>query len=300
MLGEISLIISVNVPLLGMFQVAKLKKQLPEKIKHTPDAMLIDKNCLIEIAAASPDGQIKNRLSKTCKKLNDIVRKTNPLFVGMSTFVAHPRDMNDIAIYFSWNANDKVLSSIRPKIVNAQVSFPFGCSGSDMWSGGGYTCSWPHRFDISTPGTLRIKHVQPEEKITLDTRKLPSQSEIALLFAALCKDKKAVEIIAPKIRESYRATPLYVKRMLQDDLLRKLMDHGDIDAFGVMVTADPYNALNIYDPNDKTGECDKPYLNCLIDIMRYDPEKIQSYVERYRECGGKTLEELEPTKCIIS
>ncbi len=299
MLSVMSLVVSVNVPLFGMFQVAKLEKQLPKKIKPAP-AMVMNKDLFIEFAAASPDGQTKNCMSKTCKELNTIIRKTNPLFVRMPNFIAHPRDMNDIAIFFSWHANAKLLSYIRSKMLDMEISFPFGSSGTGMWSGGGYTCSWPHRFDIVTPGMLCIKYVQSEEKITIDTQKLPSQAEIALLFAALCKDKKAVEIIAPKIREAYQATPIYYRGMLQEDLLRKLMDHGDIDTFEIMVTADPYNALNIYDPNDKTGEFDKPYLNRLMERMRFEPEKTRSYVERYVQCGGKTLEELEPTKCIIS
>lgn len=282
-----------------MFQVAKLEKQLPKKIKHTP-AMLMSKDLLIEFAAASPEGQTKNCMSKTCKELNAIIRKSNLLFVGMSTFIAHPRDMNDIAIFFSWHTNDRVLSSIKLKMLDEKISFPFGSSGKGVWSVGLYSCSWPNRFDVGLLGELYIKYVQSEEPVTIDTQKLPSQSEIALLFGALCKDKKAVEIIAPKIREAYQATPIYERRMLQEDLLRKLMDHGDINAFEIVVAGDPYNALNIYDPNDKTGEFDKPYLNRLMERMCFEPEKTPRYVECYRQCGGKTLEELEPTKCIIS
>ena len=294
-------------PSFGMFQVKRLEKQIPKKTKSSivpkiDDSVVVpNKDALIEIAAAAEDGKLKNSMSKTCKELNEAIRKTNPLFVGLPIFMAHQRDMNDIAIFFSWHTDDKVLSSIRPKMLDAQVSFPFGSSGKGMWSVGGYSCSWPNRFDVLTPGLLCVKYVQSEEPIIIDIGKLPSQAEIALLFAALCKDRKAAEIIAPKIRKIYEATDIYYRRMLQGDILRKLIEHGDIDAFEIVVKGDPYNALNAYDPNDKTGEFDKPYLNCLIESSRFEPEKTQSYVERYMLCGGKSIEELSPKeKCVIS
>ena len=170
-----------------------------------------------------------------------------------------------------------------------------------MWSGGGFTCSWPVTFDADLPGKLCLQYSNPEEKIDWDANKLPSQAEIALVFSALCRDKSTLEAIAPKLKKIYEPVDVYSRRMLQEDLLRRLIDHDDVNAFELLITCDPYNALNAYDPNDKTGDCDKPVLNLLIEKMCFDsPEKRNKYTKSYQVCGGKTLEELEPTKCIIS
>jgi hypothetical protein len=184
--------------------------------------------------------------------------------------------------------------------MNSKINLPFGETRTGMWSGGGYTCSWPITFDNDLPGKLRLQYSNPEEKIDWDSNKLPSQAEITLLFSALCADRSTLEIIAPKLKKIYEPVGVFYRRMLHEDLIRLLIKLDDARAFELLVTYDPYNALNAYDPNDKTGEFDKPFLNSLINIVRHNQKVKADYVNIYKDCGGKTLEELEPTKCIIS
>jgi hypothetical protein len=291
----------LNSASLGMLQVGGLKRQLPNKKINHNAGIRINKDALIEIAAQDAQGTIKNTARKTCKKLHAIISKTNPLFVSLPTFMAHPRDMNHIILFFSWNNNDRIVKSLNRKIISSQkITFPFGETGPGMWSVGGFTCSWPIKFDADLPKKLHIQYGNPEEKIDWVANNLPSQAEIALVFAALCGDKPTLKIIVPKLKKIHESVSIYNRRMLHEDLLSRLIKHDDVKAFELIVTYDPYNALNVYDPNDKTGECDRPFLNCISERMRYDQEIKEKYVKIYKGCGGKTLEELEPTKCIIS
>jgi hypothetical protein len=77
------------------------------------------------------------------------------------------------------------------------------------------------------------------------------------------------------------------------------MVHGDTQAFALVVKGDPYDALNFYRPEDKTREFDKPFLDQLIDHAYVEPKKDrETYIQIYRDCGGKTREQLDAEKPI--
>lgn len=267
------------------------------------------------LVAAVGDGKVKNKMSQTCKRFNQTVHKKNPNFVCMPTFIAHPKDMNEIALFFSWNNNvrvvineveERVVGLIGKKIPTDEISFE---EKSSQWSIGGYNCDWPNTFKLDYPNQLRTKYV--EENAPIDcvlnqhNYQLPCQTEEALLFALLCKDEKAVAILAPKIRAVHGEFSLYTKSRLHDDLFLKLIERDDVKAFELAAKHDPYGALNLYWDSDKTGEYDKPFLDRLMEnryISKDKPEHRDKYVQIYAQYGGKTRDELKPKKemCIIS
>ncbi len=267
----------------------------------------LNKDLIIGVAAIG-DSKTKNSMRGTCKYLNTLIMKSNLSFVSLPRFAAAEKDLNDIVMFYSWHGkNPEIVESISKKMNSPHISFPFGNNHTSSWSIGLYECSWPCTFECGDPGKLNRECIQQDRKIIMIPEKMPLPEEKALLFAALCKDIKAVEAIGPKIKEIYQSVDCIMTKMeLQQDLLYRLIEQDDEEAFRLIVKQDPYGALNLYLPGDKKVHYEKTYLDilktryvhCLTQSMK---DKYKRYIKIYEECGGKSLKELHPKEnCVIS
>lgn len=286
----------MGIPSLGMVQG---KNNV--EIFELDEEALIKKDIIVYCALSDKTGKIKNLFNQTCKYFNRFIRKKNTEFIGLPEFDAHPKDINEILLFLIWHdSHPEIIAAIKEKTMVDKITFPFGCDKALGWGVGPYECSWPHEFGVDCPREYKKKYVRNNEKSVIKCDnfgyKLPSEEEQALVFAALCKDVSAVEVLAEKIKIMVKDINLdsypVAKMDLHEGLLGGFIVHDDIKAFELVVRNDPYGALNLFVKGHREPACAKAFLDFLMEKGR-DRANINKYVEVYRACGGLTTKELE-------
>ena len=249
---------------------------------------------------AEGSGQVKNRLKETCGYFSKTFTKDNLAFISHPFFTAHKKDIEDMvcsAAWFNDVQKEQALARHNVKVIDFVMTFKHNSCK---------TC-------LITP--LAVNWIRSLRNKYNDSKDICFVLEPAIYCAVRCNDLEAVNNIAPRIKDKKSVQKFGDVHVmgLHKCLLMQIIQKDREELFKIVVTNDPLCALNLY-PNltvyqryfldvASVSAHQHPFLDVLINSKDISQDLKDKYSRIYRECGGKTKDELEKEKqenCIIS